>query len=156
MNYSVKKRLLLLIAPIIAVILESLPYGVIMKFADGPDSTFTVTYSYFSLTPFGWAYYGPLPAAVLTCVLVILTLIYTARPTNALGRTAGILSIAAAILSASPIIFVFLGMALSDTFTLTGAAVTLLLILEGVLFLLPEKAKVITDRSNTEKTDQDK
>ena len=136
-----KKRLLLLMAPIIALILECLPYGVVLNFAAGENGaeTIRVTYSYFALTPFGYATFGPLPAAVLTCVVILLTLIYVFKPSTALESTAGVLSIVAAILSASPIAFVFLGSALSDNFTVIGAIVTLLLILEGVLFLLSKK-----------------
>lgn len=133
MNYSIKKRLLLLIAPVIALILECFPYSVTLKFADGPNSTYTEAYSYFSLTPFGYATFGPLPAAVLTCVVILLTLIYIFRPNTGLKSTVGVLSIVAAVLSISPIIFGF------DFITVIGVIVTLLLIAEGILFILPRK-----------------
>lgn len=136
-----KKRLLFLIAPVIALFLESLPYGVIMKFADGPDSTYTETFSYFSLLPFGYAVFGPLPAAALTCVVIILALIYVLKPSTGLESAAGVLSGVAAILSLSPMIFVVFGSALSETVTVIEIIVTLLLTAEGVMFLLPKKKK---------------
>ena len=132
-----KKRSLLLIAPVIALILECLPYGVVLNFAAGEYGTerIRVTYSYFALTPFGYAVFGPLPAAVLTCVVVILTLIYVFKPSTGLESTAGVLSIVAAVLSVSPIMF---GL---EFITVIGVIVTLLLTAEGVLFLLPRKNK---------------
>ena len=123
-----KKRLLLLIAPVIALILECLPYGVILKFADAPDSTFTVTYSYFSLTPFGWANLGPLPAAALTCVVILLTLIYVFAPKQGLAAAAAGLSIFAGLLSVLAAIMFGL-----EYLTVINVAVTLLLFTEAVM-----------------------
>ena len=133
-----KKRVLLLIAPVIALILECLPYGVVLRFAAGEYGTETIraTYSYFALTPFGYGTFGALPAAALTCVVVLLTLIYVFRPGTGLESTAGVLSVVAAVLSVSPIIFGI------DSITAIGVIVTLLLIAEGVLFLLPKKKRV--------------
>lgn len=49
-----------------AVVLEFLPYGVVMTFADGPDKTFQITTAYFDLLPFGYGNFFPLITAVLT------------------------------------------------------------------------------------------
>lgn len=126
-----KKRLLLLIAPVIAVVLECLPNGVILKFADGPNSTFTVTYSYFSLTPFGWAHFGFLPAAALTCVLLLLTVIYTFTAKEGLAAAAAGLSIFAGLLSLSAVIMFGL-----EYLSIINAAVALLLFAEAALLLI--------------------
>ena len=123
-----KKRLLLLIAPLIALILECLPSGVILKFADGPDSTFTETYSYFSLTPFGWAHFGPLPAAALTCVVTLLTLIYVFAPKQGLAAAAAGLSIFAGLLSVLAAIMFGL-----EYLSVINVAVTLLLFAEAAM-----------------------
>ena len=70
-----KKRLLLLIAPMIALILECLPYGIIMYYAinDGRDRA-AFTFSYFDLSFFlfgvNWL------IGIFTCVIIILSLIY--------------------------------------------------------------------------------
>lgn len=129
-----KKRLLLLIAPIIAIVLECLPNGVTLKFADGPDSTFTQTYSYFSLTPFGWAHFGFLPAAVLTCVVLLLTVIYIFTAKQGLAATAAGLSIFAGLLSVlAAIMFGF------EYLSVINAAVTLLLFAEAAMLLIKTK-----------------
>ena len=77
----------ILILPLIALILEILPYGAVCNFmlpsADGTSvGRFRELYSYFDLTPFGYANFAPMITAVLTCVLVLLIVIYcfTGRP----------------------------------------------------------------------------
>ena len=82
-----KKRIRILILPLIALILEILPYGAVCNFmlpsADGTSvRRFRELYSYFDLTPFGYANFAPMITAVLTCVLVLLIVIYcfTGRP----------------------------------------------------------------------------
>ncbi|MBQ8518803.1 MAG: hypothetical protein IJ455_04240 [Agathobacter sp.] len=75
-----KKRLLYLILPIIALILEILPYGAVLIFArpseDGSIGYFRETYSYFDLLPFGYANFGPFITAILTCIVLFLLVIY--------------------------------------------------------------------------------
>ena len=46
------KKLLLVSFPIIAFVLELLPYGVVLNFANPEGEPWRRTYSYFSLTPF--------------------------------------------------------------------------------------------------------
>ena len=82
-----KKRIRILILLLIALILEILPYGAVCNFmrpsADGTSvGRFRELYSYFDLTPFGYANFAPMITAVLTCVLVLLIVIYcfTGRP----------------------------------------------------------------------------
>lgn len=82
-----KKRIRILILSLIALILEILPYGAVCNFmlpsADGTSvGRFRELYSYFDLTPFGYANFAPMITAVLTCVLVLLIVIYcfTGRP----------------------------------------------------------------------------
>ena len=45
------KKLLLVFFPIIAFVLELLPYGVVLNFANPEGEPWRRTYSYFSLTP---------------------------------------------------------------------------------------------------------
>ena len=73
-----KKRLLLLIAPIIALILECLPFGIIMYYMvnDGRDRA-AFTFSYFDpVVPFGGANFGAPLTGIFTGVIIILSLIY--------------------------------------------------------------------------------
>lgn len=75
-----KKRLLLLILPIITLILEIIPYGAVCNFArpasDGSIGHFRELYSYFDMTPFGYANFSPLLTAILSCLVLLLVLIY--------------------------------------------------------------------------------
>lgn len=66
-----KKNILFVILPIITLILEVLPWGVVLKFANPEGEPWRHTYSYFDLTPFGYAVFPPLIVAVLTCVVVL-------------------------------------------------------------------------------------
>ena len=126
-----KKRLLLLIAPLIALILECLPNGVIMTFADGPDSTFTMTYSYFGLTPIGYAMYGPFLTAVMTCVIIILSLIYVFTAKQGLKIAILVLSAFVTVFSVLPLPII-LGI---ETVTVINVIVAACLLAEAILTL---------------------
>ena len=54
-----KKRLLYLILPLVTVILELLPYGAVCNFMNPEGDPWRETFSYFSLTPFGYANFAP-------------------------------------------------------------------------------------------------
>ena len=127
-----KKRLLLLIAPVIALILECLPYGVILYFAtnDGRDRK-AEAYSYFSLLPFGYGSFGPLPAAVLTCVLLLLTVIYVFAAKRGLQTAAAAISIIAGLLSVLSAIMFGL-----EYLSVINVAVTLLLFAEAAMLII--------------------
>ncbi len=70
------KRYVCLILPIITLALEILPFGAVCNFANPEGEPFRETYSYFSLTPFGYANFSPLITAVLTCVVIILLAVF--------------------------------------------------------------------------------
>ena len=70
------KKILFIALPLIALILELLPYGVVLNFANPEGEPWRRTYSYFSLTPFGYANFGSLITAILTCVLLVLVVVY--------------------------------------------------------------------------------
>ena len=44
-------KVLTVLLPVVALFLESLPYGAVLIFKDFPDGTIRTTYSYFSPTP---------------------------------------------------------------------------------------------------------
>lgn len=70
------KKSLFVILPLVALILELLPYGAVLNFANPDGEPWRRTYSYFSLTPFGYANFGPLITAILTCILLVLVVVY--------------------------------------------------------------------------------
>lgn len=77
-----KKRWYCLILPILTLILEILPYGAVLNFmlpsADGTSvGHFREFYSYFDLTPFGYANFAPLITAVLSCIVLVFVGIFS-------------------------------------------------------------------------------
>ena len=76
------RKLLLSFLAGIALIFELLPNGVVLRFMNPEGEPWVRTYSYFSLVPYGYANFGPLIAAVLTCVLIILIAISSVSYTH--------------------------------------------------------------------------
>ena len=105
-----KKRFLYLILPIITLILELLPYGAVCNFmlpstTEGvPAARFRELYSYFDLTPFGWANFAPLITAIITCIVLFILLIYCFTGTEKLARTAKNILCVGAVISFGPLL----------------------------------------------------
>ena len=70
------KKILLLFLPLVSLIFELLPYGAVLNFANPEGEPWRRTYFYFSLTPFGYGNFGPLITAILTCILLVLVVVY--------------------------------------------------------------------------------
>lgn len=98
-----KLKVLILVSNVLAIVLEALPYGAVCNFAT-PEETITQTYSYFSLTPYGYANFGPFITAILTCVLFILSLILFTSKARKISGAAKIISIISVITSLLPLI----------------------------------------------------
>ncbi len=115
------KKSLFIALPLVALILELLPYGVVLNFANPDGKPWRRTYSYFRLTPYGYANFGPLITAILTCVLLVLVVIYLFKPRK--GLNTAILNVAGFATAASlmPLMFGF------DYVTVIGVIITLLL-----------------------------
>ncbi len=125
------KRIRLLIMPIIAIVLEILPYGAVLVFAPSPTESVRETFSYFSLTPFGYANFGPFLTALLTCVVLVLALISIKK--EKCCRAVFAVSLAAAIISLSPLVFG------AEFYSAVGCIITILLAVEGILAKMSEK-----------------
>lgn len=84
-------KVLTMLLPVVALFLESLPYGAVLIFKDFPDRTIRTTYSYFSPTPWGYANFPPGITALLTCVLLMAAILAAAKDSRkALLRVFGI------------------------------------------------------------------
>lgn len=83
-----KKRLPLLLFPVLALILEALPYGAVLQFARPAAAPLRELYSYFDLTPFGYANFAPLFTALGTCVLLVLLALYAGTGKRGLAAAA--------------------------------------------------------------------
>lgn len=105
----VKRKIYLVLFPILLIILELMPNGAVLKFADAPENgkiTFSYNYySYFSSTPFGYASFGPLLTVALTLAILVLLIIYFISINTSLLKTVCYLSFIAFLASILPVIF---------------------------------------------------
>ncbi len=130
-----RKRILLAILPVVAVIFEALPYGAVLRFASEAERIDIHTYSYFDLTPYGYANFGPLLTAILTVIILILALIYVFLPKKKLKSAITVVSLIAVITSLMPLMF---GVAY---FTPIAVVITVLLFCEVIASILNNKNK---------------
>ncbi len=98
-----KKKYLMLILTVATLILELLPYGAVLNFANPEGEPFRRTFSYFSLTPFGYASFSPLLTAVMTSALLVLSAVYCFKSTIKMLKTIKIIAFLALISSISPL-----------------------------------------------------
>lgn len=105
-----------------AFILELLPYGTVLIFAPGPGETVVKQYSYFSLTPVGYANFTPLLTGVLTAVILFLELISLCRyEKGAKGKnSAFICSVISVPLSLMPLVLFGIRYMTPVSFGVTG------------------------------------
>ncbi len=127
------KRLPLLIVPLAMLVLELLPNGVVLNFWNPEGEAWRETYSYFSLTPFGYANFGPFLTAILTCALTFLTLTCIFWENKRLMLAVQIVSGAAFVTSLAPLLFGI------KYFTLIGIFISVLCLVELVYSLLEDK-----------------
>ena len=64
-----------LVILIVILVLEILPYGAVCNFANPEGEPWRRTYSYFDLTPFGYANFAPFIVALLTCALTVMIVV---------------------------------------------------------------------------------
>ena len=124
------RRFALPLLPAAALVLEALPFGVRMLFAPGPETRIASYSAFFSFLPFGYGVFGPVIAALLTVLLLVAALL-TRKQDRVTGVT--VLSAAALLAAVSPLFYV------PDTFTVCGGLICVLLALELVFSLLPER-----------------
>lgn len=125
-----------LIAMTATLILEMLPSGAVLIFASGPDERIKQTFSYFSLTPFGYANFFPLLTALLTVVVTILTTIVIIKRVNVtrLQNTVFICTVIALIFSIIPILMFGTGY-----MSVVGIFITILLLVSLIFQALSNR-----------------
>ena len=132
-----KKRALYLFLPLITLILEILPYGAVCNFAL-TDSTrleyMRKLYSYFDLTPFGYANFAPFLTALTTCIIVALLVGYCITGKQTLAVTARNTLIACSVISLGPLAFGI------KYFSAVGILISLSLISETFVMLFAVKS----------------
>ena len=99
-----KKKLIMLCTTLIALVLEILPYGAVCNFANPEGEPWRRTYSYFDLTPFGYANFAPFIVALLTCALTVMMVV--SLVSNKSMRTPILtVSAIATVLSLAPLLY---------------------------------------------------
>lgn len=122
-----EKRWLYLILPFITLILEILPYGAVLNFANPGGEPWRGTYSYFSLTPFGYANFAPFITAIFTCVVFILLVAFCITGKENIIKKAKNLLCVCAVVSFGPLVFGI------HNFSIIGLFISITLIMETCL-----------------------
>ncbi|MBQ8510190.1 MAG: hypothetical protein IJ493_09825 [Clostridia bacterium] len=115
------KRAIPLLCALGALILELTPWGAVCNFALDAGETLRQTFSYFDPVPFGYANFGPFLTGILTCLLILLTLLYAIFGRTWMKQSCISVGALAAFLSVTPI---FLGLTF---YSVVGLLITLLL-----------------------------
>ena len=118
-----KKRLLLLLLPALTLVLEALLWCGAAVWAPAA-APLRELYSYFDLTPFGYANFAPLFTALGTCVLLVLLALYAGTGKRGLAAAARIAAGVCALVSLGPLL---LGI---RNYSVTGALITASLLAE--------------------------
>ena len=84
---------------------EALPYGAVLIFAEPMGEGYRELYSYFDLTPYGYANFAPFTAAVLTSILFVLSVFSLFFDSKRLYKAILFLSLAAAVISLGPLLY---------------------------------------------------
>lgn len=122
-----KKRIWVLLLPIIAIVLQILPYGAVLNFGNPDGLPRRETFSYFSLVPFGYANFAPLLTSIATCLVFALLNVYCFTGKYTIIKITKILLLVATVLSLCPLIY---GL---TYFSIVGGLITATLFSELVL-----------------------
>ena len=99
------KKVCLTVLPALTIVLELLPLGAVCIFATSPTERVKETFSYFSLTPFGYANFAPLITATLTVAIFLLSL-FSLKKKGVL-KALFVLSIITVVISLLPLMYGF-------------------------------------------------
>ncbi len=131
-----KKRFLHLLLPLAALILELLPWGAVCNFANPEGKPWRRTYSYFDLTPFGYANFAPLITAILTCVILLLLIIFCITGKERLLSAIRAVLAVATVISLCPLLYGI------SFFSVIGALISIALATETLLFHFAQKKEI--------------
>lgn len=126
-----KKKIILLCTALAALILEILPYGAVLNFGNPEGEPFRKTYSYFSMMPYGYANFGPLITAILTCIMLVIIVISILIKKD-WSKELSVISVFATLTSLAPLL---MGI---DDFSLVGAMISACII---AIFVLSKAIK---------------
>ena len=95
-----KKRFAFILS-LVVLFLEIMPWGAVLNFALDSGKTVRRTYSYFSLTPYGYANFFPLLTAIISALFIIILILSFFK--EKWEKSAFFLSFAGTILSLLPL-----------------------------------------------------
>ncbi len=133
-----KYKIIQLAIMLAVLVLEILPYGAVCNFSVAPESGGgfnRVTYSYFSMTPFGYANFGPLLTAILTCGIIVLLILSLITNKRGVMVTLTILSGVAVLTSILPLMFGI------SYFSVIASLITCLICAETILGIYAIRCK---------------
>ena len=129
-----KQPVIVVAVLIVILVLELLPYGVVLNFAHiSPDLTISYyeqRFSYFDLIVYGYGNVGALTTAILTCILFIISTIYGCLNNSTIKIYIKIISFVAFWVSLTPL--------LVDCYTILGGVISLLLLVVFIISLINE------------------
>ena len=129
-----KKKLFMLCTTLIALVLEIRPYGAVCNFALDEGESLRQTFSYFDLTPFGYANFAPFIVALLTCILTVMIVVSLVSVSKKPIITPILtVSAVATVLSLAPLLYGI------SFFSIVGVFISVALALTTVVALLKEK-----------------
>lgn len=105
---------------IVILVLELLPYGAVLHFGNPGGEPLRETFSYFDMTPYGYANFGPFITAILTCVLLVISIINLLVDNDKIKTTIKIVSLIALVASHAPLIV--------NCYSVLGGAISILLL----------------------------
>jgi hypothetical protein len=133
-----KFKIVFLCSNIAALLLEIFAEGAVCNFAT-PEKTITETFSYFSLTPYGYANFGPFITAILSCVLFIFAVILFTPKAKKIFKATAVISGISLFTSVLPLIM-FGGRG----FNLISYLISLLMLFQLIaIIILKSKKEVI-------------
>lgn len=133
--FKLKKiKTTLLISSVISVILEALPYGAVCNFAD-QEGSMRKTFSYFSLTPFGYANFGPFITAMLTCIILVISVVLLCGKAEKITGFATVTAFISILTSLMPLSFGI------SYFSVTGGVISALMIINFILITIIKKRR---------------
>ena len=127
-----KLKTSLLVSVVVSIILEALPYGAVCNFAT-PEKTIRTLFSYFDLTPFGYANFGPFLTACLSCVILLLSVLMFVSDKPVINKAATIISAMSVVTSLMPLMF---GV---SYFSVIGGIISALMIIQFVIIMIIKK-----------------
>ena len=128
-----KQTVIVLAILVVILVLELLPYGAVLHFGNPEGEPFRETFSYFDLTPYGYANFGPFITALQTCSLLVMSVVDLFLNNRRLKNALRIVAFVALVASLGPL--------LVNCYSIIGGAISILLL--AVLIISMKKEETV-------------